>query len=282
MILYHYTDQNGFMGIFQQRELWATKIQFLNDSNEHKLALDLAAELLESYAKKSNDRNVKARLNHYKDSIPHIKDRNVCVCSLTENGDLLSQWRGYSQSHGGYSIGLNYYALEPYIRLQGFKLVQCIYSKKEQVSVVSKMIEALIEEFKDEPEPEYGFDISYESTSTFLDRLSEIAPVLKDPSFEEEAEWRIIVTASFRQLSFRAGKSMLTPFYKVSLRSSDDDKFRFLPLVQEVVVGHTPHPELAVLATEAFLINMFPPRLLDGDYSTLIEVRKTSIPFRNW
>lgn len=51
MILYHYTDQNGFMGIFQQRELWATKIQFLNDSNEHKLALDLAAKLLESYAK---------------------------------------------------------------------------------------------------------------------------------------------------------------------------------------------------------------------------------------
>lgn len=282
MILYHYTDQNGFMGIFQQRELWATKIQYLNDSNEHKLALDLTAELLESYSQKSQDRKVKARLNHYKDSITHIKDRNVCVCSLTENGDLLSQWRGYSQSHGGYSIGLNYYSLEPYIRLQGFKLVRCIYSKNEQVRAVSNMIETLIDEFKDEPEPEYGFDISYQSTSTFLDRLSEIAPTLKDPSFEEEAEWRIIVTASFRELSFRAGNSMLTPFYKVSLRSSDNDKFSFLPLIQEVIVGHTPHSELAVLATEAFLINMFPPRLLDGDYSTPIKVRKTSIPFRNW
>ncbi|TON64499.1 hypothetical protein CGH53_23715, partial [Vibrio parahaemolyticus] len=30
MKLYHYTDQNGFMGILGCNELWATKILYLN------------------------------------------------------------------------------------------------------------------------------------------------------------------------------------------------------------------------------------------------------------
>jgi len=33
--LYHYTDLDGLMGIFNTGELWATDVQFMNDTSEY-------------------------------------------------------------------------------------------------------------------------------------------------------------------------------------------------------------------------------------------------------
>ena len=131
MTLYHYTDQNGFMGIVLNQELWASKIQYLNDEKEYRLALDLANSHLKKLIKNSNDRALKTRLNYYLGITKNIQNINICVCSLTENGDLLSQWRGYSRTLGGYSVGFNIYAIEPFIRINGFELVKCIYNPEK-------------------------------------------------------------------------------------------------------------------------------------------------------
>ena len=47
-ILYHYTGQIGLLGIIEQAELWATKIQYMNDATEFGLALRLARQELEN------------------------------------------------------------------------------------------------------------------------------------------------------------------------------------------------------------------------------------------
>lgn len=83
MTLYHYTDQSGFMGIFLNQELWATKIQYLNDEKEYNLALELAEHILKERIQKTKERTLKTRLEYYLEIIPFIKDQNVCVCSLT-------------------------------------------------------------------------------------------------------------------------------------------------------------------------------------------------------
>ncbi|WP_138598909.1 MULTISPECIES: DUF2971 domain-containing protein [unclassified Pseudoalteromonas] len=279
MTLYHYTDQNGFMGIFINQELWATKIQYLNDEKEYALALTLAKEHLEDLieeAKTHQERALITKLNYYIDIIPNIKNMNICVSSLTENGDLLSQWRGYSRTLGGYSIGFNEFAFEPFITLQGFELAQCVYENNAQKELVKSMIDQVIDEFNSEPEPGYKMETYYESGNEFLDRLAKIAPLLKDSSFAEECEWRVIATVNFEDLEFRAGNSMLTPFYKVNLDSVD-----FSRLIDEIIVGHTPHPELAISATEAFVLKHFPP-LDKDDYQCPIKVKQSNIPFRNW
>jgi hypothetical protein len=279
MTLYHYTDQNGFMGIFLNQELWASKIQYLNDEREYNLALDLATSHLKKLISSSNDHALKTRLNYYLSITPNIKNMNICVCSLTENGDLLSQWRGYSRSLGGYSIGFNEFAIEPFIRLKGFELVKCIYDQKTQKDKVSEIIDTMIGEFSHEPEPDYKMEPYYESGNIFLERLAKIAPTLKDSSFAEEAEWRVISEVNFEQLEFRSGRSMLTPYFKISLdcrKNRDFDR-----LIDEIIVGHTPHPDLAVSSTEAFILKHFPPRSSD-DYKCPIDVKKSSIPFRNW
>jgi hypothetical protein len=279
MTLYHYTDQNGFMGIVLNQELWASKIQYLNDEKEYQLALDLTKAHLKKLIKNSKDHALKARLNYYLSITPNIKNMNICVCSLTENGDLLSQWRGYSNTLGGYSIGFNEFAIEPFIRLNGFELVKCIYDQETQKNEISEIIDTMVCEFSHETEPGYKMESHYDSGEVFLDRIAKIAPTLKDSSFAEEVEWRIISTVNFEQLDFRPGRSMLTPYFKVSLdcrKNRDFDR-----LIDEIIVGHTPHPELAVSATEAFILKHFPPTSGD-DYKCPIDVKKSSIPFRNW
>ena len=282
MTLYHYTDQNGFMGIFINQELWATKIQYLNDKKEYTLALELAKKHLEELiknAEKQENRALIAKLNYYIKSIPNIKDMNICVSSLTENGDLLSQWRGYSNHLGGYSIGFNIFALEPFINHQGFELAKCIYEPKEQEKVIKKMINELIEEFNSEVEPSHKMLIHYESGNHFTNRLAKIAPLLKDSSFAEECEWRIVSTVNFNNLEFRTGNSMLTPYFKIDLDSRKNQDFD--RLIDEIIVGHTPHHELAISATKAFILKHFPP--ISGDYNECsIEVKQSRIPLRNW
>ena len=45
-ILYHYTDQAGLLGILATGELWATKVQYMNDATEFGFSLGLAREIL--------------------------------------------------------------------------------------------------------------------------------------------------------------------------------------------------------------------------------------------
>jgi hypothetical protein len=47
-ILYHYTDQDGLLGIMEKDQLWATKMQYMNDATEFGASLDLARERLQS------------------------------------------------------------------------------------------------------------------------------------------------------------------------------------------------------------------------------------------
>lgn len=280
MTLYHYTDQNGFMGIFLNQELWATKIQYLNDKKEYTLALELAKQYLEELIKNEEQQqnNKITKLNYYISIIPRIRDMHICVSSLTENGDLLSQWRGYSNKLSGYSIGFNKWELEPFIRQKGFELSKCIYETYEQKKRIKEMINQHIEEFNSEPEPHYK-NIFYKSGEEFLTKLAKIAPLLKDSSFVEECEWRIIAPVNFENLEFRTSKSMLIPYYKINLdcrKNKDFDR-----LIDEIIVGHTPHPELAVNATKAFILKYFPP--ISGDYNECsIEVIQSKIPLINW
>lgn len=279
MTLYHYTDQNGFLGIFQNEELWATKIQYLNDNNEFNLAIDLANEYLNQLLNYGSEHASKSKIHYYINQLPNIMDMNICVCSLTENGDLLSQWRGYSSSLGGYSIGFNELALDPYIKLSNLTLSKCIYERKEQESLIREFIDSIIIKSSDEPNAGYQEKSHYQSADDFLDGLAKMAPTLKDSSFSEEAEWRIISNTTFSELEFRAGKSMLTPFIKISLDSKENNDFD--RLIDKIIIGHTPHPKLAKASTRAFILNLYPP--IEDDYThTSIDIQISSIPYRNW
>lgn len=278
MKLYHYTDQNGFMGILGARELWATKIQYLNDNNEYNLAFSIAISYLNKLLIKKVDDNVRFRLKRMIANIDSVSNKNICVCSLSEEGDLLSQWRGYSNVLGGYSIAFDKDELSECLSRQGFDLRPCIYEKKEQEKILINAIDEVLEEFKDFQEPNQNshhpssHTFSSDSSIKFWEVISKISPFIKDSHFSEEKEWRIVSKngISFSNLEFRPGKSMLTPYFKILLNG-----INFQP-IKEIIVGHTPHLELAKNATQAFIYKNFPVQ------SERPFVRSSQIPFRNW
>ncbi|HFQ5290258.1 TPA: DUF2971 domain-containing protein [Vibrio vulnificus] len=275
MTLYHYADQNAFMSIIQTKELWATKIQYLNDENEYRLALNLAENYLTELKHAANPGWETQNIQDLIESIGYINDTNICVCSLSEQGDLLSQWRGYSNTLGGYSIGFNFEKLMAIAERQGFQLIKCVYDPETQMQLVRDAIDSAISEGSDyQSFTDIEYDGISKTNALFRKKMAQIAPIIKDLSFCEENEWRLFSTRSFEELSFRAGRSMLTPFFKFSL--GDDTK----SLIDEIIVGHTPHANLAIKSTEAFLTKNHPPE--DGDYTCAFKVRSSSIPFRNW
>jgi hypothetical protein len=55
----------------------------------------------------------------------------------------------------------------------------------------------------------------------FTENLARLAPIIKNKAFQEEKEWRLVSTRGINneRLSFRTGRSMLTPYFKFSLGS---------------------------------------------------------------
>lgn len=45
-VLYHYTTQQGLLGIISDKEIWATHTQYLNDAREFRHALDIVKQEL--------------------------------------------------------------------------------------------------------------------------------------------------------------------------------------------------------------------------------------------
>jgi len=269
MNLYHYTDQIGFLGIVENNCLWATKIQYLNDNNEFKLALNISKQLLNERLNASLNSSEKFRVKRLIENLDNIKNINICVSSLSEKGDLLSQWRGYSSKTGGYSVGFNKDNIEKQANSLGFELLKCEYKKQKHQELVSSLISETLFEFKDYLEPEKScLGLTSDSASYFCTKLAQLAPIIKDPSFCEESEWRLVSKngLNFNLLDFRSGKSMLTPYFKINL---DGNISKY---ISEIIVGHTPHVELAVNSTEAFMYK----------HNCKCSIRSSSIPFRNW
>jgi hypothetical protein len=100
--LYHYTDQAGLFGISRSSELWATQIQYLNDAREFYIAAERFHGVgLDDWGA---DAVVRPVIDYVGDLVATRSNNRVCVTSLSEEGDLLSQWRGYT-SPGACQVG---------------------------------------------------------------------------------------------------------------------------------------------------------------------------------
>ena len=101
-ILYHYSDVNALKGIIDNKELWATHWNYLNDKNEFRSALNILKECINQRLKDETISSVmkdylKNQRNWLKDEF--LDDYHTGLCSFSEEGDLLSQWRGYGKKY---------------------------------------------------------------------------------------------------------------------------------------------------------------------------------------
>src|SRR6267154_2871182 len=104
-LLYHYTDQNGLLGIIKNREIWATHHQCLNDTQEFLHAKDLIRNEIDNRRKTANPDSL-SLLQTMRSALdgPGNEDVNLYVASFSEDGDSLPQWRAYGGA-AGFALG---------------------------------------------------------------------------------------------------------------------------------------------------------------------------------
>lgn len=268
--LYHYTGQAGFIGIVEKTEIWATHTQYLNDRREYLHAVDMVRERIRALLP-SADETGRAILADMEVGLTGIEGMNVCVCSFSEERDSLSQWRAYGNASSGFAIGFSGTFLSAVAKLKEWYLIPCIYEPEEQI----RLVEALVKEV---------FDQNLEWKKTNASKLKGLppggnlnaylhryAPILKDYSFRDEREWRLMsrpLSCTSEAFSFREGTSMLIPFYKFPLLDSEGH-FK----LHEVVVGPTPHRKQSEMSARSFLV-----KNLQRD----VAVEPSKVPYRSW
>lgn len=196
--LYHYTSFNGLLGIVESRALWATDIRYMNDSAELKHTGDLIRTEVTRRIGAGHARP--DLLNQFLDWVTHriTNGHMLFAASFRANGNLLSQWRGYSRLGKGVSLGFDPGYILGCAREQSFQIGRCIYSCEQQARLINQVVDA-VETLAAEHEPGEGTGEGSGSDSVYHtvfekieSDLLRIAAILKHPSFREEEEWRVV------------------------------------------------------------------------------------------
>lgn len=304
--LYHYTDSAGLLGILVYPEkfkgaptgmtfgtLWATDANYLNDSEEVTYGSKILAEELENEADAPGQTPVvSTKLRELADDVRenrfdmtwHKEAQQAVpyVACLCEDGDLLSQWRGYGDGGGGYAIGFNPATLPKFYTVNTDSIARgdefdraatklwggpdkVIYGPTETRTRMTKYAQETVDSMKlvEAQVKDYSWDI-YRLTA-----LRALARV-KHEAFLEEAEWRFIEhDAGMGKAEFRAGNIGLIPYTKLYFPITDGTHGD--PTITEIVVGPGGDRTLRANALK---------RLLRKIGSPDTKVRLSKAPFR--
>lgn len=252
--LYHYTSVSGLTGIVSSRTVWATAASYLSDARELRHAIDLARNRLSQLQAEVDLENLgKARmLTYLREQLERIEHLSVCVFSLSAVGDLLSQWRSYCPPSAGYSIGFLAHGLAAAMKKEECILAPCVYDTGRQLALIQEAVDPVAGLLPSWPHPdEDPRKLGETFVPELFQRVSLAAPLIKDPSFFEEREWRVVWMPSpsnIDRLQYRVGRTMLVPYVPLRL------EFAGTPMpTGEIIIGPTPHQYLATSSLSGLL-----------------------------
>lgn len=237
--LYHYCPYETFLKIIKNRSIRLSSLSLSNDSMEGKVVAELITDWASRAIPDDSDRQ------EFVEAIKHLNDLydGLGFC-LSEDGDLLSQWRGYADDGRGVSIGFSKKCLElfaskhlgeTYPRL---KLKKVIYDPGEQRKLLDPTcieMQKLIEEgavkgtlvWAGGVNPRGPYDDPQMELVGKMLSLIHILFLPKHSSFYEEMEWRLIAPYFKKnediKICFRNGNMGATPYIDLTLPHSDEN-----------------------------------------------------------
>lgn len=250
--LYHYTSLSGLMGIVESGALRASDIRYMNDSTELRHTLTLLQKHIKDRISRGTDDPV--LLTKLLDWLSHRIANGPMLfgASFRVNGNLLSQWRGYSNHSKGVSLGFNPGHVAACAARQKFQIAACVYDPERQAAFIEEIVDGVEELAAARPQGEVDSDwvAVFEEIEGDLLR---IAALLKHPSFEEEQEWRIVsplITPSRGMpVHFREGESMLVPYYLFDLRDRESSGL----VLDHVFIGPSANMDLSTNSVGLYL-----------------------------
>lgn len=192
--LFHYTTSAGLRGILTSGELRATNFAYLNDALEplygRYVALETLRDLRDGASTTCEARFLDYAMEAFASS---TRDTELYVTCFCEDGDLLSQWRGYGDTSGRYSIQFDTARLQA--EDHTFSFGQVIYSHDEQVSIVTATARAAADAILAQRSPSFedSSDLFWRRvTALLMAHVASDAAFFKPKAFSEEREWRAV------------------------------------------------------------------------------------------
>lgn len=231
--LFHYTDINGFIGMFDNSEFWFSDLNYLNDREEWDNGCSIFENLINNYCALSNVPAYKNFFDCLRKKLDEVKEKNrVFVMSFCEDGDLLSQWRGYG-NRGGISIGFSTKEI-PVLKCNNKQAVllhdKILYDDAEKERLAEKIIGLGVEsKFLKSGGEDLVADVVSEV-------IRYVIPLFKNSSFFAEKEYRWAYRSyDNNEVCFRERNGMLLPFVKINKVDIDFNKAKFD--IDKIIIG---------------------------------------------
>jgi hypothetical protein len=208
---------------------------------------------------------------------------DVFVSCFCEQGDLLSQWRGYGAGTSGVSIGFKAKELRSRSQLAqaDYSIQAALYDTEtirnivmlRYLQAVAKITTDHLGEWDVSVDQMIEYIRSSDAMRDFMAGTAVNAIRMKHEGFHEECEWRAVVSlpssGNAQLVDFRSGPLTLTPYVEIDVT----DPVRHLPLVGEIICGQTTYEDETLFAVEMYLEKM-------GFKKGEVPVRMSSTPFR--
>ncbi|MGZ8211472.1 MAG: DUF2971 domain-containing protein [Burkholderiales bacterium] len=245
-LLFHYTTIGGAYGIVTSEALWMTKINYLNDTSELEIGIATFHRVLDDLLQQPAPTDETELLTQVKSGLGRFAASNICIASFCEHGDLLSQWRWYGEGGRGVSLGVSSNVL--YTMAKGaINLWKCIYDEHAHRELLEALVAGLVDAYRSE-RGRSGGALTAEGTHKLLERFFvsflSIAPIIKNPHFAEEREWRLVsspVDIDDPAYGVAVFGERIIQRYELSFPREADGWCRAIP---SVVVGPTKDPGL--------------------------------------
>jgi hypothetical protein len=276
--LYHYTGIGSLIGIVNSRVLWASHIYYLNDSAEIVFACQLLQDLVEERIPGAPQKEADflgefhSWLGSFINTAYHL-----FIFSLTEEGNLLSQWRSYTPHGKGVAIGFAAQLLMKTVQEHDLRIAKCLYERDEQRALMSDLLKRMLISSTREgdtintarlhPTQRY-----FEFMEKFRGDVLQVFALIKNPAFREEREWRIVskyyAKYTVPEVKFREGACMLVPYIEIPIADEASGGLLF----ERIILGPTEHNSLSHSALSSYLSNK----------KVCNETVSSGIPYREW
>jgi hypothetical protein len=248
-VLFHYTNANGLIGLVESGVFWASDARFLNDSTELTYTSDVLHSVLDGLEAEFAGTSAHLLIDICRTNLFARTDFECYVGCFCDEGDLLSQWRGYGETTASYAVGFDSARLS---EREELSLRKVVYDRGDQERLLRGAIQPVCGMVNRLTEPQAAGavdDVVHELNKMMVGCWFSF----KHSAFAEEHEWRLVHVPALRrerfgQTLFRSGPHGLLPYLEIPLADPEE----VLP-VREVRVGPSHHPDVALMSVERFL-----------------------------
>lgn len=277
--IYHYTKPEKLLNILKSASIRFSNALYLNDKDEIAYSYKLIVKLIDETPNLETDVFEKIK-NHFISKYKHIIDGEIdskieleyFTTSFSSENDNLTLWNNYSKgkSYTGYNIGFNKDLLIKDMIEKEFHPIygSVIYDTKKQAKILTSIFKKWNTQIKNLSNTLKNYEVHlFDLIFELIDILSIVSLFFKNPQFNNEKEYRIVLVngvdiKSAKQTKIIEKNGLFIPYIEYNFSHNT---------VSNVNIGPTLDERIFYASTNRMLMNY--------GYEN-IDVRKSKIPLR--